>query len=534
MKKILLNGIWDFAFTANYEEKAVFNSVQTVPGCFDVRPDEFGEQKVGHFRRKVSVFGGNIMLTVGGAGIHYEIFWDGKSIGKSVLAYTKEEFIFDSGTAGEHELVIVCDNFTTREDMAEQFKTFYDFYGYGGIYSDVYITEFAPEDIRQLEVVPLSYEKGTVKIKVVPFEKNPETLEISFDGKAAKVIPFAQEFECDVPDFKLWSAETPNLHQVTVNGKTAAFGIRVLEWDSAQFKLNGKPLKLIGCNRHESHPEFGAATPENIILTDLLKIKEQGFNFIRGSHYPQKDAMLEICDRIGLYVWEEALGWGNKPPELENETFCARQEEQCRKLVRKSINHPCVIIWGFLNECSSDNENAPGVIRRLRSAIRELDTSRPVTFATNRPRREISFDEVDILAINIYPGWYDLVCKVDNIADVRPTLEEFAEKFKDIKKPLIVSEIGAAAIQNDHSGRRWSEEYQSRLLEEVVKGMLEIDRYTGTSLWLFCDSKTYIETEHFFGRPRGFNNKGMLNEYRIPKVSWGNINRLLKEKGFSK
>ena len=533
MKKTLLNGIWDFAITADNQSPVVFDSVHTVPGCFDVRPEEFGERKTAYFRRKINTNGGKVMLTVCGAGIHYEIFMDDKSTGKSVLPYAKEEFIFDSGNAGEHTLMIVTDNFISPEP-GEQFKPFYDFYGYGGIYGDVYLTEFTPEDIRHIEVIPLSYETGTVKIRVEAFEKNPETLAISFDGKEPEIIPFAEEFTCNVPAFKLWSAETPELHKVNINGKEATFGIRILEWDSAQLKLNGKALKLIGCNRHESHPEFGAATPENLILTDLLKIKQQGFNFIRGSHYPQKEAMLEICDRIGLYVWEEALGWGNKPVELADETFCSRQAEQCRKMVRKSINHPSVIIWGFLNECSSDDENAKKLIRNLRSAIRELDTSRPVTFATNRPRRDICFDEVDILSINIYPGWYDVVCKTDNICDVRPTLEEFAEKFKDIPKPLIVSEIGAAAIQNDHSGRRWSEEYQSRLLEEVVRGMLEIDRYTGTALWLFCDSKTYIETEHYFGRPRGFNNKGMLNEYRIPKVSWGNLNRLLKEKGFSK
>ena len=533
MKKILLNGVWDFALTANYETSPVFDSAAVVPGCFDVRPAQFSKRQIGHYRRKVTVDGGKVMLTLCGTGLHTELFWDGKSIGKTVLPYSKEEFIFDSGNAGEHTLEIVSDNFVTKIP-GEQFKAFYDFYGYGGIYSDVYLTEFTPEDIRQIEVIPLSYEKGTVKIKVEAFEKNPETLEISFDNGAKKVIPFAQEFECEVPDFKLWSPNEPNLHKVTVNGREATFGIRILEWDSTQFKLNGEPLKLIGCNRHESHPETGAATPESIILTDLLTIRQQGFNFIRGSHYPQKEIMLDICDRIGLLVWEEALGWGNKPAELADETFSARQEEQCRKMVRKSINHPSVVIWGFLNECSSDDEAAKKLIRRLRSAIRELDTSRPVTFATNRPKRDICFDEVDILAINVYPGWYDIDCQVDGVQFVRPALEEYAEMFKDIQKPLIVSEIGAAAIYGDHSGCRWSEEYQSRLLEEVVRGMLEIDRYTGTALWLYCDSKTYIETEHFFGRPRGFNNKGMLNEYRIPKVSWGNINRLLKEKGFVK
>ena len=113
-------------------------------------------------------------------------------------------------------------------------------------------------------------------------------------------------------------------------------------------------------------------------------------------------------------------------------------------------------------------------------------------------------------------------------------MQEFAEKFKDVQKPLIISEIGAAAIFGDHSGHRWSEEYQARLLETVVNGIFDIKRYTGVALWLFCDANTYIETGYFFSRPRGFNNKGMLNEYRKPKVSWPRLHELLIKRNFIK
>ena len=533
MNTQLLNGVWDFALIPDYDTEPVYNTVATVPGCFDTRPGEFGERKIGCYRKEVTVAGGKVMLTVAGCGIHSEIFWDGVSVGKSVLPYTREEYIFDSGVPGKHILTIKVDNFIT-DDPGEQFKNFYDFYAFGGIYSDITLTEFADDDIRYIEVIPQSYETGEVKIKVEPFVTAPAALKIAFDGKAEKEMPYTGEFSCIVPDFKLWSPEEPNLHTVTINGKTVSFGIRILDWSSQEFKLNGKPLKLVGCNRHESHPQFGAATPENLILNDLLLIKKEGFNFIRGSHYPQKETMLELCDKIGLLVWEEALGWGNKPPELGDENFIARQEEQCRKMVRKSINHPCVIIWGFLNECASDHENARVIISKLREAIKALDTSRPVTFATNRPRRDICFDLVDILTINIYPGWYDVDCKPDGIGEILPTLEEFAEQFKDVPKPLIVSEIGAAAIYGDHSGYRWSEPYQARLLKTVVTGILENKRYTGVALWLFCDANTYIETVHFFNRPRGFNNKGMLNEYRKPKVAWNQLHELLIKQNFIK
>ena len=533
MRITSLNGLWEFALIQDYDTVPDYKSVSTVPGCFDTRPGEFGQRKIGCYRRKVRTSGKKVMLTLAACGLHTEVFWDEKSIGKSVLPYNREELVFEPGEAGEHTLVIMTDNFVTA-DPGEQFKKFYDFYGFGGIYSDVTLTEFESDDLRYIEVIPLNYETGEVRIKVEAFETAPSELEISFDGKEYKKMSFAEEFCCFVPDFKLWSPEEPNLHEVTINGKTVSFGIRVLDWSTQEFKLNGKPLKLIGCNRHESHPEFGAATPDNLILNDLLLIKQQGFNFIRGSHYPQRETMLDICDRIGILVWEDALGWGNKPEELSSETFAAREETQCRKMVRKSINHPSVIIWGFLNECASDDESAKTIIPRLRNAIRELDTSRPVTFATNRPRRDICLDLVDILTINIYPGWYDMDCKADGISEILPTMQEFAEKFKDVQKPLIISEIGAAAIFGDHSGHRWSEEYQARLLETVVNGIFDIKRYTGVALWLFCDANTYIETGYFFSRPRGFNNKGMLNEYRKPKVSWPRLHELLIKRNFIK
>ena len=72
---------------------------------------------------------------------------------------------------------------------------------------------------------------------------------------------------------------------------TVTFGIRTIECKEGKILLNGKALKLIGWNRHESHPAFGAAVPEFLTYTDLQLIKEQGSNFIRGCHYKQSKNM---------------------------------------------------------------------------------------------------------------------------------------------------------------------------------------------------------------------------------------------------
>ena len=531
MKRILLNGVWEFGFAAD-DGRIVYDSLSSVPGCFDTRSGEFGKRQRAGFKRQVTVSGGDLMLTLDACGLHTQVCWDGVCLASDDLPYSRQEIIVRNAAAGEHTLEIITDNFLTG-DPAEQFKSFYDFYGYGGIYGDVSLTEFSPGDLRKVEVIPLDYRDGSVEIRTEAFDETPEYLHISFDGKEFSKMPYQEKFVCQVPSFKVWSVEEPNLHTMNINGTEAVFGIRTIDYSGKELKLNGKPLKLIGCNRHEAHPESGPATGNALTLNDLLMIKQQGFNFIRGSHYPQKEFMLDMCDKLGLLVWEEALAWGNKAEEFECEKFVARQQEACRRMVKKSINHPSVIIWGFLNECASDQECVRDTIASLRSEIRQLDISRPAAFASNRPDLDISFDHSDIIAINIYPGWYDTPdTPVDGIDRVKPTLKKYAEKFADINKPLIVSEIGAAALRGDHSGYRWSEDYQSRLLTAVLDGIFEFERYTGTALWLFCDTKSYLETGFSFTRPRGFNNKGMLDEYRRPKMAWHDVHKFLKNKGF--
>jgi beta-glucuronidase len=515
MKIQNLNGIWEFAFTDIRSVNPEFDSRLPVPGCFDALSCYFGKRGVGWYRRNV-VCGGNVQLSFT-AGLHAEVFWDGIPVGETALPYTREEFLFDSGIQGEHELLIVTDNLVSG-DAGEQFKLNYDFYGYGGIYNDVELAEFEFGDVRHIEVIPLDFKTGEVKLKVECFNAPPDALNIAFDSAPAKKIKYASELTLKVPDFRLWSPESPFLHKVIVNGFSTTFGIRTLDWSGTRLLLNGKPLKLIGCNRHESHPEFGAAVPDFLTASDLVAAKQQGFNFIRGSHYPQKETMLELCDRLGILVWEETLGWGNRKEHLTDPVFQARQEEQCRKMVRKSMNHPSVIIWGFLNEAQTDLKSARPIISQLYSSIRKLDPTRPITFGSNCPDVDVCFDLVDMVSLNIYPGWYGTDNKVEGACRIRPRLEELAEKFKE--KPLLVSEIGVSGIAGDHSGFRWSEEFQERYIEEVLSVILENKRYTGVALWQFCDSRTYLETDHFLMRPRGFNNKGLLDEYRRPKQAW--------------
>ena len=522
--EIVLADNWSIGFSET-DALPKAEIVATVPLCAETLAEYLGKTGYAAFRREVEI-GGSVRLKVN-SGLHTKIYWDKQLVGESVLPYTREEYDFDAGKVGIHELLIVTDNIPDDRDDS-MFRPYYDFYGYNGIYEEVAIETLRAGEIDRIFVEPLRETPGKVKLQLSAVGAPPERLRVAFDGGAETEYPWSETLTLDVPDWQYWSVENPHLHTVAVNGRRAEFGIRILDWSGRRLLLNGKELKLLGVNRHEAHPEFGAATPEALIWSDLVAIKRQGFNFIRGSHYPQKEFMLRCADRLGLLVWEEALGWGNTEESMQNELFAARQLEQCRKMVRKSFNHPSVIIWGFLNECRSDLETARPLISKLVAAIHAADPTRPAPFATCRPFEEKCADLVDIISVNTYPDWYDANLTTQDVSTIPARLEKIAAHFPD--KPLIISEIGCAAIYGDHSTFRWSEEFQANYVEAAIRAVRDNVEYSGVALWQYCDTRTTQTTKSSIGTPRGFNNKGQVTEYRLPKLAWRRLREVLAEK----
>lgn len=511
---MIIEGIWDFAWSNTDTNTPDYNDFVTLPDCFDNMQQHFRERGFAFYKKTICA-GGNLRLKIGSFGLHATIYWDGKEIATSYLAWSPLEVEF-STHEGNHELVIKVDNILEGHPL---FREFYDFYGFGGIFDDVTLENVKEDEVKKLTIIPLSHTTGEVEISV---ETTAKELEISFDGKFYCKKENTPKFTIQVPNFKTWSPEAPNLHTIKVNEKEETFGIRTLDWKGNRFLLNGKEIKIIGVNRHESHPEFGPATPNSLIASDLRILKNSGCNFIRGSHYPQKKFFFDLCDKLGIMVWEEPLAWGNKVVDLSNDTFVDTLEEQLRLTIRESINHPSLIIHGFLNECESDKEVAYNVIKRYVDVCHEEDNSRPATFATNRPARDICFDLVDIVSMNVYPGWYG----TEKLSEIPEKLDNFAKLVTN--KPKFISEIGAAAICGDHSGAPWSEDYQAEYIKTVVTSVNNNPEWSGIMLWLFCNCNTYIGTDYMPMRPRGFNNKGLLDEYRRPKMAWKTLKDLLK------
>lgn len=154
-----------------------------------------------------------------------------------------------------------------------------------------------------------------------------------------------------------------------------------------------------------------------------------------------------------------------------------------------------------------------------------------MTYASNRELRDLFLEEVDVVSFNIYPGWYtqdrnnetplDEICtRIDsNLAGL--------EERGLADKPYIISEIGAGAIYGwrDPICAHWSEEYQNEYMKTVCGKVVEDKRIAGVALWQFCDCRTY-RGSYALMRPRAFNNKGLLDEYRRPKMAFYSVREI--------
>ena len=514
----ILDGIWEFAWTENDAAAPEYVSFAAVPGCFDAEGLRFNRRGIGWYRRRINVSPARQRLKIGAFGLHAIVYLDGEKLAESYLAWSPLNVDF-TAAPGEHELVIRTDNFIAGHPV---FKDRYDFYGFGGIFDHVELNEVPDREIRTLEILPLDHRAGEIALRI---ETEAPVLKIAFDGAAEQTFENTSELRLKVPNFQLWSPEHPFLHTVRVNERTEKFGIRTLDWSGPRLKLNGREIKLLGVNRHESHPEFGAATPEALIASDLLRIKQSGMNFVRGSHYPQRKFFFDLCDRLGLMVWEEPLSWGNTAEELEDQVFLDSLGRQLEQTIRNSFNHPSLIIHGFLNECASNTEAGIRAVGRMMDICRKLDPTRPATFASLRPLTDQCFDLTDIVAMNVYPGWYGK----DDISDIPARLDELSRLCPG--KPKIISETGAGAICGCHSEEPyipWSEEFQSEYATTAMREVMDTPEWSGIALWMFCNANTYTDTIHKTGRPRGYNNKGLLDEYRRPKLAWNSLKDLIR------
>lgn len=172
----------------------------------------------------------------------------------------------------------------------------------------------------------------------------------------------AQDLEVASP--ALWSPRQPALHRfharvvedgAVVDEEVTRIGIRRIAMSAEGFRINGERMFLRGTNRHQEYPYVGYALSDAAQYRDARKIKEAGFDYIRLSHYPHAPAFMDACDELGLVVMDCIPGW--QYFNRDDPAFTSVQYRNCRDLLRRDRNHPCVILWEVsLNETDMPEE----------------------------------------------------------------------------------------------------------------------------------------------------------------------------------
>ncbi|MBR4778429.1 MAG: beta-galactosidase [Bacteroidaceae bacterium] len=353
------------------------------------------------------MLGKNLILHFGGVHSAFYVWVNGQRVGYSQNSMSPAEFdVTDFVREGRNKLAVEVYRWSDGSYLEDQ-----DMWRLSGIFrevqlwvrplahiADYHVTAVPNHDFSQAFVTADIALCNTGKKKA----KNLKAV-LKLDGRTIEGQPqsLAQGDTTHVrlthliDNPRLWSAEKPNLYPFSIEltdrrGNVVEhfdyhLGVKRVECVGEVFKINGKNVKLRGVNRHDHHPRTGRYVDDATYELDLKLMKQANINFLRTSHYPDREYLYELCDRLGIYVMDEAnqeshgYGYANRVMG-EDAAWERAHVDRAEALVKRDFNHPCVILW------SLGNEGGVGPnIQAMYDAVCRLDSTR-LPFYDGHPR----------------------------------------------------------------------------------------------------------------------------------------------------
>lgn len=514
----------------------------TVPSCWNFELDLFSYTGDVWYATEFLAREENVRLVFCAVNNECDVYVDGKLACSHYGAFMEFGVELPHLGVGRHTLVLRVSAVHNMVDTIPLERT--DWYNYGGIIRPVEVHAFKTAAILRFRVlytlnVAERSAEASLECDLYPFaEEVTDRLAVTLLGKRIeKEVTLTGEKTVTVPlgtlrDLDLWDIDKGNLYTVEVafagDMLRDRIGFREFRVEGRQLLLNGRPVAMRGVNRHEEHPAHGFAVPADLIKRDLEIIKNLGCNTVRGSHYPNSKMTLDLLDEMGLMFWEEIPMWGFKLRHLTNETVKERAVKMHTEMITRDYNRPSIVVWGLENEAETISEDAFGIMQAMHDTVRALDPSRPITYTANRPNVDCCYRFADIVSVNLYPAWYGSLFPgvpsgydswPEQIAAIVAHME--AEGAGD--KPLMLTEFGGAGIAgcaDPFTETRWTEPLQVKIVDKALGYLIASERVVGTLVWQFADCRSALESVMMLQRPRGFNNKGILTEHRVPKQAF--------------
>ncbi len=442
----------------------------------------------------------NLFLTFEGVAHYSEVYINNKLAIKNSCGYNLFKVnIKDYVSYGiDNEIKVIVNS---KEDLnIPPFGNVIDYLTYGGIYRDVYLDICDEIYVTNLFVMPKCVDNlWSINLKVKLNKESKYKVRISFLDEIVYENEFSEELnniKFDNP--KLWDIDNPNLYKIEIivgsDIYSDTFGLRTAIFKNDGFYLNGKKIKILGLNRHQSYAYVGYAMPLSMQELDAKILKEElCVNAVRTSHYMQSKGFIDACDKLGLLVFTEAPGW----QYLGNDEWKTQHLKNVASMVNEYKNHPSIILWGVrVNESVDDHD----LYVKANEIARSLDPTRQ----TGGVRCYKKGEELE----DVYT--YNDFCD--------PFMERGLSKKEEVCSktiPYLVSEFNGHMHPTKMFDR---EDLRVSQALRIAKGMNEFygdDNITGFFAWCMNDYNTHKD----FGSGDRICYHGVLDMFRNPKIA---------------
>ncbi len=454
--------------------------------AFPKKPPEIPyDVPVGIYRKTVSIekCAENTILTFLGVAGAMSVYVGGAYIGYSEGSHNVAEFDITSVLhAGENEILVVNYKWSNGSYLECQ-----DMFRENGIFRDVYLTERKSSHIDDILIRSGKNADGTYNLSFSvkgSFAKG-DSVGLFCDGFVDESFS-AEKNSIEISNLNVneWSAEIPNLYEFiitlenadgTVEAVRLYHGFRDIQIDGEILKYNGKTIKMLGVNHHDTHMTKGYAVSLDDLLLDIRLMKEYNCNTVRTSHYPPDPAFLTMCDFYGLYVVDEAdietHGFYSNPlsyhpNRLSNDPKWAEHYlDRVKRMYERDKNHPSVTFWSLGNE--SGGHKCQDVCYDF---LKKEDPKTPVHYEGAIRSKRWAYDVVSKM--------YDWLPRVEKVANGTA-----GKKFKG--KPYFLCEY-AHAMGNGPGG-----------LEDYVKCFYKSPQLLGGCIWEWADHSYFDENAKY-------------------------------------
>ncbi len=359
--------------------------------------------------------GREIILHFDGVKSNAFVWVNGEYVGYDEGGMTPAEFnITKYLAATENQISVLVTRWSSGSYLEDQ-----DMWRYSGIFRDVYIYSKPPVSLEDLTIITNfdddykdatletylrmsdSYgsAKGKYSVQILLFDSSntPKdnfiyTLGAEKEYRLKNIIKHPEQ----------WSDEKPYLYTLIVklvdgSGLPVQIikkrtGFREITVKNRQVLLNGRPVYFRGVNRHEHHPVKSGAVDREIMIKDILLLKQNNFNAVRCSHYPDSPLWYDLCDEYGILLQDEVNAechWAeDRFPTLK--FYHAAYMDRFTGMIQRDKNHPSVVMWSTGNECGLDS-----IHYRMAGYARENDPTRPIMHQSNHPDGDAPYADIN-------------------------------------------------------------------------------------------------------------------------------------------